>query len=715
MAGACAGSDEKPVRAVGDGCINASECADPLVCAYQRCHVQCVTTKDCSGIERCVGSAYPKLGVCLDDSCSRNSDCGQPLVCGRRGRCENQCGSSRDCLPGQVCAQGSCADVADVPDAATTPPTGTGDPCVHNTDCNAPLVCLAGTCSIECLGDRDCRDGEVCLETICRKNSSGTDTGPLSDSPVSFDAPPDAPSTWGAPCAFNSQCSPLVCRASSGRCDFECRGDVDCASDSGCVGGYCIVGRRGETGVDGGGLDATFDVGAETGKSCSLHADCDDGVYCNGLELCLSGHCRSTDGPCDSHSGCTKDTCTESTKSCTHTTLGPTDADGDGHLDKICGGDDCDDKDATTYLGAVERCDGRDNNCNGAIDDFAVAPRGPSIVVTPPTLRESIRIRPWAAPAAGSFVMVSENSITGSWKSFAQTVSGAGVVGVEKTLATAGVGALAGFATSPTIGLEMWNQASTQRVVAQINADSSLGTSSLLSTSATSGAMSAAWSGSHWLVAWNHSVSGSAFGQYAFVETDGTFTAVRNFPTADGTGFLGSAALPVSIAYNAGTYLLAYVDSVGTLRMFVLDSSGNRLVPPIDGTSGSSGYLLKVSAYGTGFIAFHGNAKALTVSTTGVLGKEVTLAHTNASQVDFDVDYPAVGVAALTDDLSVAFDYYPTGIEGAYERTIPTVVSAINSNYDRIAVAQSGGRWLHGFLAATADDKIHAQLFGCAP
>ncbi len=65
---------------------------------------------------------------------------------------------------------------------------------------------------------------------------------------------------------------------------------------------------------------------------------------------------------------------------------GPTtwyaDADGDGHGDAASGdaacdapsgtvvsSDDCNDTDATVYVGATETCDGLDNDCNGTIDD----------------------------------------------------------------------------------------------------------------------------------------------------------------------------------------------------------------------------------------------------------------------------------------------------------------------------------------------------------
>ena len=39
----------------------------------------------------------------------------------------------------------------------------------------------------------------------------------------------------------------------------------------------------------------------------------------------------------------------------------PTDSDGDGHVH----GMDCDEGDPSVYVGAVELCDGVDNNCDG--------------------------------------------------------------------------------------------------------------------------------------------------------------------------------------------------------------------------------------------------------------------------------------------------------------------------------------------------------------
>ena len=45
------------------------------------------------------------------------------------------------------------------------------------------------------------------------------------------------------------------------------------------------------------------------------------------------------------------------------------DADGDGHQDEACGGDDCDDANQYVHPGAEEMCNGLDENCDGVPDD----------------------------------------------------------------------------------------------------------------------------------------------------------------------------------------------------------------------------------------------------------------------------------------------------------------------------------------------------------
>ena len=93
----------------------------------------------------------------------------------------------------------------------------------------------------------------------------------------------------------------------------------------------------------------TVDAGDEADASgCTSNADCDDGRFCNGGEVCSAeGACEAGVAPCD-------DMCDEDADRCL--TAG-CDADGDGVDGPDCGGADCDDTDPARYPGNMEVCD----------------------------------------------------------------------------------------------------------------------------------------------------------------------------------------------------------------------------------------------------------------------------------------------------------------------------------------------------------------------
>ena len=60
-------------------------------------------------------------------------------------------------------------------------------------------------------------------------------------------------------------------------------------------------------------------TGQTFSSGCSIPADCDDGVFCNGVEDCVSGSCQAgTPINCDDGVGCTVDFCNEGTQLCEH-------------------------------------------------------------------------------------------------------------------------------------------------------------------------------------------------------------------------------------------------------------------------------------------------------------------------------------------------------------------------------------------------------------
>jgi hypothetical protein len=193
--------------------------------------------------------------------------------------------------------------------------------------------------------------------------------------------------------------------------------------------------------------DASEDVSR---AECMVDDDCSDRVFCNGVERCAAGRCAAGVAPtCDDGVACTTDRCDRALDRCVQLgpdadrdghiaaacggddcddvdalrrpsapercdgvdndcdtmidegvlTTFYTDADGDGvgamaspvqacarPMGAVSIAGDCDDADRTRYPGAAERCDGRDNNCDGTTDpgcsctDGATRPCGTSAV-----------------------------------------------------------------------------------------------------------------------------------------------------------------------------------------------------------------------------------------------------------------------------------------------------------------------------------------------
>ena len=129
------------------------------------------------------------------------------------------------------------------------------------------------------------------------------------------------------------------------------------------------------------GLDSSFDANSDASTTdarvidasmvdarptCATNAECQDSTFCNGAERCapteagadMNGCVVATEPRCMA-----SQTCDEGRAMClTECDIEP-DADNDTHNAVACGGDDCDDSIATVFPGAMEVCDGVDQNC----------------------------------------------------------------------------------------------------------------------------------------------------------------------------------------------------------------------------------------------------------------------------------------------------------------------------------------------------------------
>ena len=109
LVGGCSDSADEKIKAaeLAQGCSINSDCRDPLVCAFERCHVACNEDRDCPDDLRCVLGSSEGVNVCqLPDEvdCEFDKDCPGEQVCGIDEECRDRCERDSDCVEGQLCA-----------------------------------------------------------------------------------------------------------------------------------------------------------------------------------------------------------------------------------------------------------------------------------------------------------------------------------------------------------------------------------------------------------------------------------------------------------------------------------------------------------------------------------------------------------------------------------------------------------------------------------
>jgi hypothetical protein len=332
MLGACISVENaaKTELAIGKRCTLNSDCTDPNVCVFGRCHAECGTSADCEGGERCVKGELSGTSVCqlaIESSCATTADCPGTQVCAVDGECRDLCKTNSDCLLDQVCTQSTCADEAELGPDGSLPESedhvGDGQPCQYNSDCPGTLLCINQLCGPECKGDKDCSPGLECVENRCVAPE-----GPPPECEENDDCPPGELCTAGrcAPgCVEDPDCPDgSICEA--GSCAPGCNDDGDCVFGDVCDEGSCIAactapsdctedGERCNAGKCIPGCDQRSDCAVETYcgpnfecvPGCQVRADCGPDSYCAPDETCQPGCGQDSD--CATGEACLGNTC----------------------------------------------------------------------------------------------------------------------------------------------------------------------------------------------------------------------------------------------------------------------------------------------------------------------------------------------------------------------------------------------------------------------
>ena len=231
----------------------------------------------------------------------------------------------------------------------------------RDDDCDGvidPDVC-------ECLAHGDCSDQNPCTSDACVDDQCVF-------TPLDGQACDD-----GNPCTIDDACLGGGCEGAPKDCADEdlCDGDELCDPNTGdCVDGQPVDCDDGDL------CDGEEACDPATGACVDGAAVvCDDGDLCT-VDACdpESGACMVTEVSCEDGDACTVDVCEPATGDCVSTPLDcgtdhqcvdggcemiDEDSDGYGPMD------DCDDADASINPGAAEACNGKDDDCDGQIDE----------------------------------------------------------------------------------------------------------------------------------------------------------------------------------------------------------------------------------------------------------------------------------------------------------------------------------------------------------
>lgn len=165
----------------------------------------------------------------------------------------------------------------------------------------AEITCPIGRCCSDLAGAGECWDNVT--EEQCHT---------LGTPPLFWDTDPNA--TCAEPCCEcidDSACQDGLWCNGTERC-INCRCELgtppDCGDTAACTTDSCVEDGQ------------PWPLDAGHCENVPDHALCNDGLWCNGIDVCDPAvGCRAEPAPCDDSIGCTDDTCNELNRTCTNT------------------------------------------------------------------------------------------------------------------------------------------------------------------------------------------------------------------------------------------------------------------------------------------------------------------------------------------------------------------------------------------------------------
>ena len=357
--------------------------------------LECNVDGDCDDSNTCTD------GTCVDYECqytNNASACDDGLFCNGNDTCN---GGSCSIHAGNPCPETECNTCQETTDSCFDPTgtactddgnvctddqcDGTGScihlnnnaPCDDGLFCNGNDLCGGGSCSFH--------TGNPCPETACNTCQEDTDncfdqagTVCTDDGNVCTDDQCDGtgvcvhpnnndPCNDGLFCNGNDTCSGGSCSIHAGNPCPEiecntCQEDIDSCFDP--AGTACTS--------DGNGCTDDECDGTGTCIHPNNNAPCDDGLFCNGLDICSGGSCSFHAGtPCP-ETEC--NTCQEATDSCFDQAGTPCTDDGNVCTDDECNSGVCTHPNNTAPCDDGLFCNGSDVCSGGSCSDHTGSP-----------------------------------------------------------------------------------------------------------------------------------------------------------------------------------------------------------------------------------------------------------------------------------------------------------------------------------------------------